>query len=43
MLVTLFGITTLVNEVHFSKAASPILITLSLIDTLVNDSQQSNA
>ena len=39
MLVTLFPIVTLVNEVHSQNAPSPILVTLFGIVILVNESQ----
>ena len=39
MLVTLFGIVTLVKDVQPSKVLSPMLVTLSGIVTLVRDSQ----
>ena len=43
MLVTLFGIVTLVKLVQFSNASSPMLVTLFEIVTLVKLVQFSNA
>ena len=43
MLVTLFGIVTLVRDVQQEKAPSPMLVTLSGIVTLVRDSQLPKA
>ena len=43
MLVTLLGISILVNEVHQENAESPILVTLLGITTLVNELQTANA
>ena len=39
MLVTLFGIVTLVKDVHEAKVELLMLVTLSGIVTLVRDSQ----
>ena len=43
MLVTLSGIVTLVRDLQFQKAYSPMLVTLSGIVTLVKDVQSSKA
>ncbi|GHS90204.1 hypothetical protein FACS1894201_11590 [Bacteroidia bacterium] len=43
MLVTLFGISTLVNPIHLRNAAYPMLFTLFGISTLVKPRQPSNA
>ena len=39
MLVTLSGIVTLVRDIQYRKALSPMLVTLSGIVTLVRDVQ----
>ena len=43
MLVTLSGIVTLVRELQYRKAESPMLVTLPGIVTLVRDVQPSKA
>ena len=43
MLVTLFGIVTLVRDVQQEKASSPMLVTLFGIVTLVRDEQPKKA
>ena len=43
MIVTLFGIVTLVRDVHQEKASSPMLVTPFWIVTLVRDSQLPKA
>ena len=43
MLVTLFGMATLVKEEHILKALSPMLVTLSGIVTLVREEQPLKA
>ena len=43
MLVTLYGIVILVNDMQLKKAASPMLVTLSGMIILVNDMQREKA